>query len=98
MKKTLDGRAVGDRLIRLGIYPNMKGFGYTIDAVTNYSEGAQAMTIYSGIAKKNNTTAAGVERAIRHAKKKSEIFRDRPNMEFIALLRWELEKEVADAG
>ena len=85
--------AIGDKLIASGILPNLKGFAYIVDAVLDYGPSAPAGMIYTGVAKRNGTTAARVERGIRHAKGKSEIYKNHTNNEFIALLRWELRKE-----
>lgn len=56
-------------LIKLGIYPNLKGFNYIIRAVEIVKEkGYLKVTkeLYPQIAEEYKTTASRVERAIRH--------------------------------
>lgn len=95
---------IGDLLISFGIYPNLHGFYYIIDFVKIYSSGNQKSAyIYAQIAKRHDTTAAGVERCIRHAFSKLnfekedvvQFFGERQlsNTEYINIIVWKLKKE-----
>lgn len=61
---------IEDKLLALGVKPNIKGFRYLVDAVEIWMErgGNMSMTkeLYPQIAAKNGTTSFRVERAIRH--------------------------------
>ena len=61
-----------DILLRMGIPASVKGLTYICDAVElfdtdPYYPDGKICSLYMDIAKKNNTTASRVERAIRHA-------------------------------
>lgn len=62
---------IEDKLLALGIKPNLYGFRYSADAVEIWMErgGCIAITkeLYPEIAAKRATTRTRVERAIRHA-------------------------------
>jgi two-component system response regulator (stage 0 sporulation protein A) len=62
---------IEDKLLALGVKPNLLGFGYTVDAVEIWIERGGRMSItkelYPEIAAKNGTTRSKVERDIRHA-------------------------------
>ena len=64
-------RKIEDRLLELGIKPNLKGFGYICDfielIIDDEERKFKMMYLYSVVAKKNNTTSTSVERSIRHA-------------------------------
>ncbi len=64
-------RKIEDRLLELGIKPNLKGFYYICDSVEMITDDTvpkhKMMYLYEAVAKKNNTTSTSVERAIRHA-------------------------------
>lgn len=77
LKKTL---TVGDLLVRVGIYPDINGFGYIVDAVDiinnlppQYNYCINTTDVYQQVAQRcherGNTKIAGhqVERGIRHA-------------------------------
>jgi hypothetical protein len=83
---------VGDKLIAANILPNLKGFHYIVDAVLDYNAHTPVMIIYDRVANAHKTTRANVWRSIQHAKEKSEVYKKYSNTEFIALLRWELER------
>jgi len=58
-----------EQLINLGIYPNLQGFYFTLEAVEiiqKSKERLKTMDIYKQVAKKYNKTAMQVERNIRH--------------------------------
>lgn len=62
---------IEDKLLALGIKPNLLGFRYSVDAVEIWIErgGNMSMTkeLHPEIAAKRGTTSSRVERAIRHA-------------------------------
>lgn len=62
---------IEDKLLALGIKPNISGFRYLVDAVEIWAErnGDLSITkeLYPQIAVKRGTTGSRVERAIRHA-------------------------------
>ena len=64
-------RKIEDRLLELGIKPNLNGFGYICDfielIIDDEERKFKMMYLYSFVAKKNKTTSTSVERAIRHA-------------------------------
>ena len=64
-------RKIEDRLLELGIKPNLNGFGYICDfielIINDEERKFKMMYLYSFVAKKNNTTSMSVERSIRHA-------------------------------
>ena len=64
-------RKIEDRLLELGIKPNLNGFGYICDfielIIDDEERKFKMMYLYSVVAKKNKTTSTSVERAIRHA-------------------------------
>lgn len=73
-------------LRRLGVPAHIKGYGYLVEAISLMYEddtykSAITKRLYPDIAKKNNTTASRVERAIRHA---VEIGMDRGDDEYFA--------------
>lgn len=62
-------RKIENILLKLGITPNLKGFGYICSAV-NYilaDKTVKLQKVYEFIAEDVGTTRTGVERAIRHA-------------------------------
>ena len=64
-------RKIEDRLLGLGIKPNLNGFCYICDCVELIMDDEERkfkmMYLYSVVAKNNKTTSRSVERAIRHA-------------------------------
>lgn len=61
-----------DVLLRMGMPASVKGFTYICDALElfdtdPYYPDGKICSLYADIAKRNNTTASRVERAIRHA-------------------------------
>lgn len=62
---------IEDKLLALGVKPNIKGFHYLVDAVEIWMErgGCASITkeLYPQIAAKHGTTGIRVGRAIRHA-------------------------------
>ena len=64
-------RKIDDRLLELGIKPNLNGFGYICDfielIIDDEERKFKMMYLYSVVAKNNKTTSTSVERAIRHA-------------------------------
>lgn len=64
-------KKVENALIEMGIYPNLKGFGYICEAVEILEKNNRDMKIVDGvyqeIAEKVGVTKLSVERAIRHA-------------------------------
>ena len=64
-------RKIEDRLLELGIKPNLNGFGYICDFIELIIDDEEykfkMMYLYSFVAKKNKTTSTSVERAIRYA-------------------------------
>ena len=81
-----------EKLISLGVYPNLKGFCYILTAVNNYSPGDGIMTVYKKVAKEYRVSAINVERCIRAVKERTK-YKRLTNAEFIALLQWEKEDE-----
>jgi len=64
------GSIICDILLRLGVRPKLKGYGYLCDAIGLYAQNPeQSITkeLYSVVAKRHNATPAQVERAIRTA-------------------------------
>ena len=70
-------RKIENRLLELGIKPNLKGFSYICDSVEMITDDTvpkhKMMYLYEVVAKKNNTTSTSVERAIRHAITKVDL-------------------------
>ena len=70
-------RKIEDRLLELGIMPNLKGFSYICDLVEMITDDTvpkyKMMYLYEVVAKKNKTTSTSVERAIRHAITKVDL-------------------------
>lgn len=70
-------RKIENRLLELGIYPNLKGFYYICDSVEMITDDTvpkhKMMYLYEAVAKKNNTTSTSVERVIRHAITKVDL-------------------------
>ena len=64
-------RKIEDKLLELGIKPNLNGFGYICDfielIIDDEERKFKMMYLYSFVAKKNKTTSTSVERSIRHA-------------------------------
>lgn len=64
-------RKIENRLLELGIKPNLKGFSYICDSVEMITDDTvpkhKMMYLYEVVAKKNKTTSNSVERTIRHA-------------------------------
>jgi two-component system response regulator (stage 0 sporulation protein A) len=65
-----------DVLLKLGMPAGLKGITYICDAIElfdkdPYYNDGKICSLYGEIAKKHNTTASGVERAIRHAFEKA---------------------------
>lgn len=89
-----DRKIIGDKLIAAGIYPDIKGFTYIIDAVEIFKPGNPLMELYAGVAEKHGVTSIRVERCIRHAKERTKQYKNLGNGQFIGLLKWELEKEA----
>lgn len=62
---------IEDKLLSLGVKPNLLGFRYSVDAVEIWMErgGDMSMTkeLYPEVAAKRGTTPSRVELAIRHA-------------------------------
>ena len=62
---------IEDKLLALGVKPNLLGFGYLVDAVEIWMERGRSREItkvlYPEIADRRGTTNLRVERAIRHA-------------------------------
>lgn len=94
IKKT----TIGDKLIQVGILPNLKGFQYSVDAIAKYRPGMAMMDVYDWVANINGSTPQRVERALRHAKGKSPTYGHYVNSEFIALMWYELQNEELEAG
>lgn len=67
-------KKVGDALLQLGITPDLKGFNYIIDMVEMIDKegNLKMMYFYEMVAKKNNSTASRVERAVRHCVSKAD--------------------------
>ncbi len=82
-------------LIKTGISSNLRGFYYILDAVNFIREQkihTNMTTVYEVISKKYDATVCAIERAVRHAVKKSyknsnilkDIYEDAPdNAEFL---------------
>lgn len=70
-------RKIENRLLELGIMPNLKGFSYICDSVEMITDDTvpkyKMMYLYEVVAKKNKTTSTSVERAIRHAITKADL-------------------------
>jgi hypothetical protein len=82
-----------EQLINLGIYPNLQGFYYILEAVEimqNTKEHIKTMDIYELVAKVYNKSITQIERNIRHvievAYKKGTIKEKYRVGEFLALL------------
>jgi len=65
-------KAITRILLRLGVPPNIKGFRYLRDAISDVIEDISLLSeitkrLYPNIARKNNDTASRVERDMRHA-------------------------------
>jgi hypothetical protein len=92
----MDRTVIGDKLINdAGIYPDVKGFTYIIDAVETFKPGKSTlMDVYAGVAEKHGVAPSNVEKCIRHAKEGSKRYGHLNNGQFIGLLKWELEKET----
>ena len=67
----MNGAKIEDTLLAMGVPAGILGFTYIVDAIQVFDERGTDIQItkelYPAIAKKNNTTALRVERAIRHA-------------------------------
>ena len=101
-------RKIEDRLLKLGIKPNLNGFGYICDfielIIDDEERKFKMMYLYSFVAKKNMTTSMSVERSIRHAISKinSECWNERyvyskrsnlTNAEFLYTLALRIKQE-----
>lgn len=84
---------IGDKLISIGIYPDIKGFTYIIDAVQIFEPGNSMMDMYKTVAQKHGVAFGNVEKCIRHAKEGSKQYGHLHNGQFVGLLKWEIEKE-----
>ena len=69
-------KKIENALIEMGIYPNLKGFGYICEAVEILENNNRDMKIVDGvyreISEKIGVTKLSVERAIRHAITKAD--------------------------
>lgn len=83
---------IEDRLIQIGILPNLKGFEYLVTAIDTYQYGMPLMEIYVDTAQKYKTTYSRVERCIRHAKNKT-TYGKYTNGEFLSLFKYEINRE-----
>lgn len=72
----MNKQKIEDVLLKLGITPNINGFGYITDAILIMSEDddLKMMELYYEIAKRNHCKTHQVERSIRHALQKSRSF------------------------
>lgn len=84
---------VGNRLISEGIKPNLNGFHQIVDAVMYYKPGIPMMQIYQKVSELYGTKPSKVERNIRHAKEKTQNYKDLCNSEMVAMIRWQLESD-----
>lgn len=90
---------IEDLLMQVGIYPNINGFRFTTDAVEILLKEPEIKitALYEIIARRQKTTCASVERAIRHAARKSNVTRkDGKNMvnsEFLYYIALIMERE-----
>lgn len=61
---------IGDLLVQLGIYPNVKGFRYfeeAVDIINNDWDYKSTCALYAAIGSRCDTTGARVERCLRNA-------------------------------
>lgn len=92
-----------EQLLKMGVYPNINGFHYLIDAVGNYRYDMPIGKLYHLVALNHNTTHQKVERAIRHARMKAEKsdhyklifpFGGVTNAEFIATMKLNIDLKI----
>lgn len=71
----MDKRVIENKLMDIGIPPNLKGFSYICDAVEKLAknDGMKMMELYEFISEKDEITPSRVERGIRYAIQKIDL-------------------------
>lgn len=71
----MDKRVIENKLMDIGIPPNLKGFLYICDAVEELSKNdrMKMMDLYETISEKDKATPSCVERGIRYAIQKIDL-------------------------
>lgn len=88
----MDRDKIEDKLLQLGITPNLRGFNYLASAIATYQFDMPMMEVYTAVAEEYSTEPSRVERCIRHAKDKCEQYVKTANSEFIALISIEIKR------
>lgn len=91
-------RKIEDKLLELGITPNLRGFYYICYAVEMVMAEPEAKLcqIYELVAKKANTSWRNVERGIRHSVNKASKDKHIKNSEFIYGIALLIKREIED--
>lgn len=97
-RETYIRRKIEDRIMEIGINPNLTGFEYAVEAVEEILNDptAKMQAVYYSIAKKHFASLSTVERNIRTCVRRMEKYKKTTNSEFLYEVALLIKREVED--